>query len=186
VQHPESSPTIKPEEVTCPFPQDIGASTMLVNILGITDDAKCYEMVRHLRWPDGVRCPHCDSDTVVKQGRDETEPQRQRYECRSCGRRFDDLTDTIFAGHHQPLRVWVLVLYFMGLNLSNEQIAKELDLDPDDAQRMTTALREGLVLRKPEVTLSGEVECDEVYVVAGHKGHPEAVRKKGGSADADA
>ena len=67
----------------------------------------------------------------------------------------------------------------MGLDLSNEQIAKELDLDPDDAQRMTTLLRDGIVQRKPEVQLSGEVECDEVYVVAGHKGHPEAVRKKG-------
>jgi hypothetical protein len=78
-----------------------------------------------------------------------------------------------------------LVLYFRGLNLSNEQIAKELDLDPDDAQRVTTALREGLVLRKPEVILSGEVECDEVDVVAGYKGHPEAVRKEGGPADAD-
>jgi transposase-like protein len=185
VQHPEPGPTIKPEEATRSFPQDIGASALLVNNLGITDDAKCSEMVRHLRWPDGVRCPHCDSDTVVKPGRDETEPQRQRYECRSCGRRFDDLTDTIFAGHHQPLRVWVLVLYFLGLNLSNEPIAKELDLDSDDAQRMTTALRDGLVLRKPEVTLSGEVECDEVYVVAGPKGHPEAVRKKGGPAAAD-
>ena len=41
------------------------------------------------------------------------------------------------------------------------------------------------MLRKPQVTPSGEVECDEVYVVAGHKGHPEAVRKKGGSAAAD-
>ena len=157
---------------------------MLVNILGITDDARCYEMVRHLRWPDGVHCPHCDSAQVVKQGRDDTEPQRQRYECRACSRRFDDLTDTIFAGHHQPLRVWVLVLYFMGLNLSNEQIAKELDLDPDDARRMASLLREGVVQRKPEVKLSGEVECDEVYVVAGHKGHPEAVRKKGDRADA--
>jgi transposase-like protein len=154
---------------------------MLVNILGIIDDAKCYEIVRHLRWPDGVRCPRCDSDQVVKQGRDETEPLRQRYECRSCGRRFDDLTDTIFAGNHQPLKVWVLVLYLMGLNLSNEQIGKELDLDPDDAQRMATRLREGVVLRRPEVTLGGEIECDEVYVVAGHKGHPEAVRKTGGS-----
>jgi transposase-like protein len=173
------------EKATRPFPQDIGASGLLVNILGITGDAKCFEMVRQLRWPEGVRCPHWDSDTVVKQGRDQTEPQRQRYECRSCGRRFDDLTDTIFAGHHQPLRVWILVLYFMGLNLSNEQIAKELDLDPDDAQGMTTALRERLVLGKPEVILSGEVECDEVDVVAGHKGHPEAVRKKGGPADTD-
>jgi transposase-like protein len=29
------------------------------------------------------------------------------------------------------------------------------------------------------VTLSSEVECDEAYVIAGHKGHPEAVKKKG-------
>jgi hypothetical protein len=42
---------------------------MLVNILGITGDAKCYELVRQLRWPDGVRCPHCDSGATVKQGR---------------------------------------------------------------------------------------------------------------------
>src|SRR4051794_6610834 len=65
------------------------------------------------------------------------------------------------------------------------QAPKELDLDPDDARRMATSLREGIVQRKPEVTLSGEVECDEAYVVAGHKGHPEAVRKKGEKADAD-
>jgi transposase-like protein len=153
---------------------------MVINILGIVDDARCYEVVRGLRWPDGVRCPHCDSAHVVKQGRDDTQPERRRYECRSCGRRFDDLTGTIFAGHHQPLRAWVLVLYFMGLNLSNEQIARELDLDPDDAQRMASQLREGVLRSKPEVQLSGEVECDEVYVVAGHKGHPAAVVKKGG------
>ena len=155
---------------------------MLVNILGITDDAKCYAVVRHLRWPDGVRCPRCDSPGVVKQGRDETQSARQRYECRDCSRRFDDLTGTIFAGHHQPLRVWVLCLYFMGLNLSNEQIAQELGIDPDDTQVMASQLREGIVERKPEVRLSGEVECDEVYVVAGHKGHPAAVAKKGGPA----
>jgi transposase-like protein len=153
---------------------------MVVNILGLVDDARCYEVVRGLRWPDGARCPHCDSAHVVKQGRDGTQPERRRYECRPCGRRFDDLTGTIFAGHHQPLRTWVLVLYFMGMNLSNEQIARELDLDPDDAQRMAGQLREGVVRSKPEVRLSGEGECDEVYVVAGHKGHPAAVAKKGG------
>ena len=68
----------------------------------------------------------------------------------------------------------------MGLNLSNEQIARELGIDPDDAQVMASQLREGIVQRKPEVQLTGEVECDEVYVVAGHKGHPAAVAKKGG------
>ena len=84
---------------------------------------------------------------------------------------FDDLTDTIFAGHHQPLRVWILCLYFMGLNLSSEQIAQELDLDKDDVYQMVSQLRTGIVASKPEVTLSEEVECDEVYVTAGHKGN---------------
>jgi transposase len=152
---------------------------MMLNIQNLIDDIKCFETVRQMRWPDGVTCPHCESPQVTKQGHDETQPARQKYECQSCHRRFDDLTGTIFAGHHQPLRVWILCLYFMGLNLSNEQIAEELDLNPDDAQIMASQLREGIVVRKPEVVLSGEVECDEVYVVAGHKGHPEAVKKKG-------
>jgi hypothetical protein len=59
----------------------------------------------------------------------------------------------VSRGRHQPLRAWVLVLYFMGLKLFDEQIAKELDLDPDDVQRMASLLREGIVLRKPEAKL---------------------------------
>ena len=98
--------------------------------------------------------------------------------------RFDDLTGTVLAGHHQPLRVWVLCLYFMGLNLSNRQIARELGLDGSDAQVMTERLRRGLVAKAPPVRLEGEVEIDEVYVVAGHKGQPAAVAKGGVSAGA--
>jgi hypothetical protein len=95
--------------------------------------------------------------------------------------RFDDLTDTVLAGHHQPLRVWVLCLYFMGLNLSNQQIAKELGLCGSDVQAMTEQLRRGLAAKTPAVELTGGVEIDEVYVVAGHKGQPDAVAKRGGS-----
>lgn len=67
----------------------------------------------------------------------------------------------------------------MGLNLSNSQIAKELDLNKDDVQRMASQLRQGVVDRKSAVVLQETVECDEVYVVAGHKGHPSAVKRKG-------
>lgn len=44
---------------------------------------------------------------------------------------------------------------------------------------MTMQLRQGIVGNKPEVQLSGEVECDEVYVTAGHKGQPAEVKKRG-------
>jgi transposase-like protein len=151
----------------------------VLHIRAIVDDAKCFATVREMRWPEGVRCVHCGADTVAKHGRDETQPERQRYRCRTCDRCFDDLTGTIFEGHHQPLKVWILCLYFMGLNLSNSQIAQELDLNPSDAQRMTQQLRQGVVARKPEGKLAEEAECDEVYVVAGHKGHPAAVKKNG-------
>jgi transposase-like protein len=155
----------------------------LVNLSSLLDDAKCYELVRQHRWPDGVRCPRCASASVTRHGRDDTQPYRQRYRCAGCSTRFDDLTGTVLAGHHQPLRVWVLCLYFMGLNLSNRQIAKELDLSQADVQLMTEQLRTGRVARIPPVRLEGEVEIDEVYVVAGHKGNPTAVAKRGAAGD---
>jgi hypothetical protein len=67
----------------------------------------------------------------------------------------------------------------MGVNLSNRQIAHELGLCESDAQAMTEVLRHGIVAKTPDVVLSGDVEFDELYVVAGHKGNPEAVRAKG-------
>ncbi len=77
--------------------------------------------------------------------------------------------------------MWVLCLYFMGLNLANRQIALELGLDASDVQAMTEQLRSGLVAETPVVELTGEVEIDKVYVVAGHKGQPREVAKWGGS-----
>ena len=67
----------------------------------------------------------------------------------------------------------------MGLNLSNRQIAHELGLSGSDVQAMTEHLRSGLVAKTPAVVLDGTVEVDEVYVVAGHKGNPAAVAKRG-------
>jgi transposase-like protein len=124
-----------------------------VNIKNLVDDVQCYQTVRELRWPDGITCPSCESNQVIKRGFDDTEPARQRYECHGCNRRFDDLTDTIFAGHHQPLKVGILCLYFMGLKVSNEQIAHELEVNVSDVQQMTTQLREGIVKK---------AQCDAV------------------------
>ena len=54
-----------------------------VNIKRLIDDVQCYQTVRELRWPDGIMCPSCQSTQVIKRGFDDTEPARQRYECRS-------------------------------------------------------------------------------------------------------
>jgi transposase-like protein len=160
------------------------AVSALINLSALLDDAKCFDLVRQHRWPQGVRCAGCDSAAVIRNGRDEAQPHRQRYLCKACHGRFDDLTNTVLAGHHQPLRVWVLCLYLMGLNLSNLQIAAELDLAASDVQAMTEHLRNGLAAQAPAAKLEGQVEIDEVYVVAGHKGQPAEVVKRGGRDDA--
>ena len=155
------------------------AMVNLIKLTNLLDEAKCYEVIRQLRWPDGVVCLHCRDRGVVRNGHDDRERHRQRYLCKTCKYRFDDLTGTVLAGHHQPVSTWILGSYFMGVNLSNRQIAQELGLCESDAQAMAEVLRHGIVAKTPDVVLSGDVEFDELYVVAGHKGNPEAVRAKG-------
>jgi len=65
----------------------------------------------------------------------------------------------------------------MGVNTSNRQIAQELGISEKTAQNMTKKIRTEIQKNRPDPELSGEVEFDEVYVVAGHKGHPETVKK---------
>jgi transposase-like protein len=119
-----------------------------IQIKNLVDDQKCYEVVRELRWPEGITCPKCQSRNITKRGFHSHQEFRQRYTCSDCQTQFDDLSDTIFEGHHQPLRVWILCLYLMGLNLSNEQIGQELDLASKDAQTMTSQLRVGIMAKK--------------------------------------
>ena len=85
------------------------------------------------------------------------------------------MTGTIFSGHHQPLRVWMCCLYLMGLNVSNRQIGHELGLSESDSQQMTDMLSDGIYKRRKVTRMQGEIECDEVYVIAGHKGKPENI-----------
>jgi len=123
-------------------------NTSIISIKHLVSEAQCYETIRQLRWQEEVYCPHCDSGETIRRGYDGPERHLRRYECKACGKRFDDLTGTVLSGHHQPLSVWVLCLYFMGLNLSNAQIAQELDLNKDDVHSMTECLREGLAKKK--------------------------------------
>ena len=89
-----------------------------------------------------------------------------------------------------PLFQAAINIVLIGINTStrrNRRLDQGLDRPLlDDAQQMTSQLRHGIVLKKSSPTLTEEVECDEVYIVAGHKGKPDEVVKKGGVAGADA
>ena len=147
----------------------------MLHLHNLIDNARCYEEIRRRRWPYQITCLCCGSNKVAKRGRNHRHQECRRYRCTNCGKQFDDLSGTIFAGRHQPLKVWFGCIYLMGLNLSSLQIAEELGLDESDALEMTSLLRKGVVTRRKISPLSGEVEIDEVYVIAGHKGRPDKV-----------
>lgn len=85
---------------------------------------------------------------MTKRAKHNRDKPRQRYHSQGCHKQFDDLTDSIFEGHRQPLKVWIVCLYLMGLNLSNQQIAQELSLNKDDVQEMTRQLQTGVMEKK--------------------------------------
>ncbi len=62
------------------FRSDQEAVTMgvsgLVNLSALLDDAKYFELVRRYRWLRDVCCSGCDRATVIRNGRDETQPHR--------------------------------------------------------------------------------------------------------------
>jgi transposase-like protein len=128
-----------------------------LNILDLVTDDKCYDFLRSVRWYEGLICPHCTDSAVVKNGRCSHNKQLQKYHCQQCQHSFNDVTDTVFQDSNKPLKVWILALYLLGLNLSNRQIAKELDLTEKTAQQMTTKLREGIVKKSLIYTLSEQL-----------------------------
>lgn len=150
----------------------------MINISNIIDDNKCYKEIQKIRWKDGVTCPNCESKDIKKSGFNFQNKLQQHYKCKICKKKFDDLTGTVFSKHNISAPKMVIFLYLLGLNLSNNQIAQELNIKQSTAQNIATTLRGEVLKNKPKVKIQNSAEIDEVYVIAGHKGDSLAVKAK--------
>jgi transposase-like protein len=92
--------------------------------LGLPDTEDCLRVLRRSRWPDGTRCPNCDSVDTIKKGT--TSKDAQRYKCRSCERKFNDLTGTLFAGHRLSIPEMFHIIREMNAT-ETARIARGLD-----------------------------------------------------------
>ena len=65
--------------------------------MGARDDEEAERFVAERRWPDGARCPKCDSRNVAVRKR---RPDRRwpQWRCRDCRRDFTAITGTKWAG----------------------------------------------------------------------------------------
>jgi len=70
------------------------------------DEESCVEYLAKVRWPDGFRCPGCNSA-------DSWRTKRGLWMCRDCGRQTSVTAGTIFHRSRYPLRTWFAAMWFV-------------------------------------------------------------------------
>jgi transposase-like protein len=140
---------------------------MASTLLKLISEEKCVEMVRLIRWPNGIKCPQCEAQSYTT---DYEEFPKLQYTCKGCKKWWTDFSGTVFEGTRTPLKKWFFVLDLIRKGESANSIAEEAAINRKTVFRIRDILFEDLWLQKFGDYLSGEVEADEVYITCGEKG----------------
>ena len=128
-------------------------------------DNKIVELFKQIRWADTNGkpvCPCCGS--INKYYYLKT---RKQYRCRECFHTFSVTSNTLFASHKKPLKVYLLAiaLFVNGVkSISALQLSRDLDVQYKTAWVLTHKIRESLLEYHNNEKLSGVCEVDGLYV----------------------
>ena len=90
----------------------------------LCSEASAANLLEQVRWRDGLYCPRCRSESVIKYG---SYREYQRYLCKDCDRTFNTKTGTIFAHAKTGLDKLLFAFYaFLRFNTSIHQLDAEL------------------------------------------------------------
>ena len=129
-------------------------------------ERRAANLLQQVRWRDGVYCPCCRGESVIRYG---SYRVFQRYRCKNCDRTFNDQTGTVFEHSAVALRKWFLAVYtYIRFNTSLRQLEVEIDVSYKTIYRRVQRFLRALDAPLPH--LEGPVEIDELYVKAGLKG----------------
>lgn len=111
-------------------------------------EEKCIAFLETLRWPEGVRCPKCESDRISHfQTTGKTGKLRQLYQCLACRYQFSVRTGTIFHDSHLPLQKWFTAMALIGESggtISANQLRQALGVQYKTAWQLGNRLREAM------------------------------------------
>lgn len=139
-----------------------------------TDEA-CRDYLEHLRWPHGVRCLKCGSESISRI------KTRKQYDCNTCRHRFSVTTGTTFHDSHLPLPKWFAAVYLLceaKKGMSALQLKRTLGVAQKTAWYLCHRIRAAMVDPNAQ-PLTGIVEADETYVggkATGFKNRRESAR----------
>jgi transposase-like protein len=123
-------------------------------------DEQCRIALEKLRWPDGVRCPRCESDKISRAYK------RNQFECDSCGYHFSVTAGTIFHDSHLPLTKWFAAIYLIcesRKGISANQLKRTLHVAYKTAWYLCHRIR-AAVKDADTSLLQGIVEVDETFI----------------------
>ena len=124
-----------------------------------TDEA-CRDYLEHLRWPHGVRCPECGSESISRI------KTRKQFDCNKCRKRFSVMSGTVFNDSHLPLPKWFAAVYLLceaKKGMSALQLKRTLGVSQKTAWYLCHRIRSAMVDPNAE-PLTGIVEADETYI----------------------
>jgi transposase-like protein len=121
---------------------------------------RCHAYLEGLRWPDGVKCPRCDSDKISRI------KARRQFDCDGCRYQFSVRVGTLFHDSKLPLWKWFLAVYVMGESkkgVSANQLKWMLGVSYKTAWYLCHRIRSAMHDESGEL-LRGIVEADETSV----------------------
>jgi transposase-like protein len=124
-----------------------------------TDEA-CRDYLEHLRWPHGVRCLKCSSESISRI------KTRKQFDCNTCRHRFSVTTGTTFHDSHLPLPKWFAAVYLLceaKKGMSALQLKRTLGVAQKTAWYLCHRIRAAMIDPNAE-PLTGIVEADETYI----------------------
>jgi len=113
------------------------------------------------RWPEGIVCPHCESDNIAHVKNRKPQP----FRCRKCRKHFSVKTGTLLHSSNIPLSKWAIAFYLYSTSLkgvSSMKLHRDLEIGQKAAWYMSHRIRSMWNVHAEK--FAGPVEVDETYV----------------------
>src|SRR5208337_407931 len=153
-----------------------------IDVSRLTED-QARVILEQIRWPEGVVCPHCGGNNIVRIQGKSKRVRDGLLRCKDDRKQFTVTTGTIMHGSHITLRQWVQAFYSICSHkkaVSSLQLQRNLGLGSyRSAWHLSHRIRFTMSQEPFADMLSGIVEADETYVGGKPRKGSGEINKKG-------